>query len=270
MKKIIVSALTVLCAALLLSGCKKTDSENEVLRIGASPTPHAEILMFAQPLLKEKGVNIKIVEMSDYIIPNMALDSGDLEANFSQHEPYLIDFNAKNKLKNKLVSAGRVHFEPLGIYAGKSNDLQNIKSGAIIGIPSDPTNGARALWLLDSLGIIKVKEGTGFEATELDIIENPTKIIIKPLEAAQLPASLPDMDFGIINGNYALGAGVSDRVLATESKDSASAKTFANIIGVRDGDINNPKIKTLAEVLQSSEVKKYIEDTYKGVVIPVD
>lgn len=281
MKKLL---LTITLATITLVGCKKaqnqevtntTDSKAKEkttieLVVGASPTPHAEILAQAKNILAKKDINLTVKELSDYIIPNTALDAGELNANFFQHEPYLIDFNLKNKLKNKLVSVGRIHFEPLGIYAGKSNDLKNIKQGAVIGIPSDPTNGARALLLLDDLNIVKVNKDKGFEATEKDLLENKYNIKIKALEAAQLPVSLPDLDFAIINGNYALGANVTDKLLQTESKDSESAKTFGNVIAVRVNDVNKPEIKALVEALRSEEVKKFILDKYKGVVIPVE
>lgn len=266
MKKILL-ILTIAVLA-VTAGCKK-QAANELI-IGASPTPHAEILKFAMPYFEEAGIKVKIHEMNDYIIPNTALDSNDIQANYMQHEPYLINFNEKNKLQNKLVSAGKIHFEPLGIYAGKSNDLKNIKNGAIIGIPSDPTNGARALLLLDSLNILKINKDKGFEATELDITENPNNIKIKALEAAQLPVSLPDMDFAVINGNYALGAGVLDKVLTTESSDSKSAETFGNIIAVKEKDLQDERIKKIVEILKSEPVKKFISDKYKGVVLPLN
>lgn len=266
MKKV----LLILSFAVLAvtAGCKK-QAENEIV-IGASPTPHAEILYFAQPYFEKAGIKVKVLEMNDYIIPNTALDSNDIQANYMQHEPYLIDFNNKNKLKNRLVSAGKIHFEPLGVYAGKSSNIENIKNGATIGIPNDPTNGARALWLLDELGVLKINKNKGFEATELDIIDNPKNISIKAMEAAQLPVSLPDLDFAVINGNYALGAGVLDKVIVGESSTSTSASTFGNIVAVRESDLNNPQIQKIIEILKSDPVKQYIKDTYKGVVIPLD
>ena len=266
MKKV----LLILSFAVLAvtAGCKK-QAENEIV-IGASPTPHAEILYFAQPYFEKAGIKVKVLEMSDYIIPNTALDSNDIQANYMQHEPYLIDFNNKNKLKNHLVSAGKIHFEPLGVYAGKSSNIENIKNGATIGIPNDPTNGARALWLLDELGVLKINKNKGFEATELDIIDNPKNISIKAMEAAQLPVSLPDLDFAVINGNYALGAGVLDKVITTESSDSKSAETFGNIIAVKEKDLQDERIKKIVEILKSEPVKKFISDKYKGVVLPLN
>lgn len=266
MKKV----LLILSFAVLAvtAGCKKQSADKIV--IGASPTPHAEILYFAQPYFEKAGIKVKVLEMSDYIIPNTALDSNDIQANYMQHEPYLIDFNNKNKLKNHLVSVGKIHFEPLGVYAGKSTSIENLKEGASIGIPNDPTNGARALLLLDELGVLKINKNKGFEATELDIIDNPKKISIKAMEAAQLPVSLPDLDLAVINGNYALGAGVLDKVITTESSSSNSASTFGNIIAVKESDVNNPAIQKIVEILKSEPVKQYIRDTYKGVVIPLD
>lgn len=274
-KAILLLALSVL-SVLYLAGCDKKQQSGNVqknvssIKIGASPSPHAEILAYAAPMLKEKGITLEIIEFDDYVMPNNALDNGDIAANYFQHTPYLLDFNNKNKLKNKLVSAALIHFEPLGIYPGKTKDLKAVQKGWTIGIPSDPTNGARALWLLDSLGLIKIKSSAGFEATEMDIEANPNEIKIKALEAAQLPASLPDLDFAVINGNYALGAGIMNLVLATETKDSQSAKTFGNVIAVREADLNKPEIKVLTDVLKSERIRKYIEETYKGVVIPVN
>ena len=274
-KAILLLALSVL-SVLYLAGCDKKQQSVNVqknvssIKIGASPSPHAEILAYATPMLKEKGITLEIIEFDDYVMPNNALDNGDIAANYFQHTPYLLDFNNKNKLKNKLVSAALIHFEPLGIYPGKTKDLKTVQKGWTIGIPSDPTNGARALWLLDSLGLIKIKSSAGFEATEMDIEANPNEIKIKALEAAQLPASLPDLDFAVINGNYALGAGIMNLVLATEAKDSQSAKTFGNVIAVREADLNKPEIKVLTDTLKSERIRKYIEETYKGVVIPVN
>ena len=267
MKKILLALAAVL---VLVSGCKKQDAANDTIIIGASPTPHAEILKAAMPYFEEAGLKVKIHEMNDYIMPNNALDSNDIQANYMQHEPYLINFNEKNKLKNKLVSAGKIHFEPLGVYAGKSKDIKNVKTGAVIGIPSDPTNGARALLLLDSLNVLKVNKDKGFEITELDITENPNGVVIKALEAAQLPVSLPDLDFAVINGNYALGAGVLDKVLTTESSDSISAETFGNIIAVKEKDLQDERIKKIVEILKSEPIKQFINHKYKGVVLPLN
>lgn len=244
-----------------------TSGATTKLVVGASPAPHAEILEQVVPILAEQGIELEIKVFNDYVVPNTALNDGSLDANYFQHKPYLDDFNAKNGLD--LVSAAAIHFEPLGIYPGKSNDLAAIKDGAVIGVPNDATNEARALKLLEAQGLITLPEGIGFEAVPADIIDNPHKIKFVELEAAQLPASLPDLDFAVINGNYAVGANIADTVLVTESKDSDSAQTFANIIAVRKGDENRPEIKALIAALESEQIRTFILETYKGVVVPV-
>lgn len=276
MKKLIKSlAVTLIGATLLTSlvGCgSNTDTANatsdkNTLKIGASAVPHAEILEFAKPILAEKGIDLQIQVFTDYILPNTALDSGELDANFFQHQPYLDDFNTKNG--TKIVSAGAIHFEPLGLYPGKTASLDQIKEGASIAIPSDVTNEARALALLEAEGLITLKEGAGLSTTPKDIVSNPHNLKFVELEAAQVPRSLPDVDFGVANGNYALEADIADTVLASESKESEGAKTFANIIAIQEGKENDPIIKTLLEVLQGDDVRTFINDTYKGIVVPV-
>ena len=238
------------------------------LVVGASPSPHAEILNAAADLLKEGGFDLQVKEYTDYVQPNLALDSGDLDANYFQHKPYLDNFIAERGVK--LVSAGAIHYEPFGIYAGKSDDLSNIKDGAKIAVPNDVTNEARALLLLADNGIITLKDNTDIKATKQDITENPKNVEIIETEAAQIPRSLQDVDFGVINGNYALEAGlkVSD-ALAVEDKDSVAAKTYANVIAVREGDENSDKTQALMKALTSDTVKKFIEDTYEGAVVPI-
>ena len=195
--------------------------------------------------------------------PNLQLDAGDLDANYFQHTAYLEDFNAQNG--TKLVSAGAVHYEPMGIYAGKSSDLANIPDGAVIAVPNDTTNEARALDLLEYLGIITLSEDAGETATALDIDENPHNVEIIEVEAAQIPRQLVDVDFGVINSNYALQAGaeVTGTALATESTDVA----YPNVIAVREGD-EREELKTLVEVLQSDEMVAWINETYQGAVVP--
>lgn len=249
------------------SASETTSTEPITLTVGASPSPHAEILEFVKPLLAEKGITLNITEFTDYILPNTALDAGDLDANFFQHLPYLEDFNAKNG--TKLVSAAAIHFEPLGIYPGKSTSLEAIPDGAQIAVPSDVTNEARALNLLASLDLIKLKEGAGLAATPKDIIENPHNLTFVEVEAALVARTLSDVDFGIANGNYALEAKIADTVLVSEAKDSEGAKTFANILAVQEGKENDPGIKALIEVLTSNEVAEFINTTYNGLVIPV-
>lgn len=269
MKKTLKKSLAVLLAsALLLSfgGCS-SEKENKTIRVGASPAPHAQILEVCKEPLAEKGYTLEIVEFTDYVLPNQALDSGDLEANFFQHTPYLEEFCASNDMD--LVSAVKVHFEPLGIYKGQSDDLSNVKDGAAIAVPNDVTNEARALQLLAANGLITLKEGVGLTATKNDIVDNPHNIEIIEMEAAQLPRTLPDVDFAVINGNYALDADVIDSLLLTEDPASDAAQEFANIVAVRSGDEDSEAIKALIEVITSESVRAYIEETFGSTVVPV-
>ena len=237
------------------------------IKVGASPAPHAEILESIKPALAAEGVNLEIVEFTDYVIPNMALDEGDIDANYFQHYPYLADFNEKNG--TDLVSAGAIHFEPLGIYPGKTASIEALADGATIAIPNDATNEARALLLLEKLGLIKLADGVGLSATPLDITENTKNIKFEEIEAAQVPNVLPDVDLAVINGNYALGAGLAGKVLTTEDKDSEAAQEFANIVAVRTGDESRPEIQKLIAALQSDETAAFINEKYNGTVIPV-
>ncbi len=269
MKYIVKKAFSIaLAVSLLLSfaGCSES-SDSKTIRVGASPAPHAEILEACKDALAEKGYTLEIVEFTDYIQPNLSLDSGDLEANFFQHTPYLENFCENNG--TDLVSAVKVHFEPLGVYAGKSNDFSNISDGAQIAVPNDPTNEARALQLLADNSLITLTEGVGLNATVKDIIDNPKNIEILEIEAAQLPRTLADVDFAVINGNYALDADVIDSLLLTEDPSSDAAQEFANILTVRSGDENNEVTKALIEVLTSAETKAFIEKTYGSTVVAV-
>jgi D-methionine transport system substrate-binding protein len=237
--------------------------------VGASPTPHAEILKEAAKLLKNKGYELEIKEFSDYILPNTALADNQIDANYFQHEPYLKEFN-KEKGTN-LVSAGAIHYEPFGIYAGKIKSLEDLKDGATVAVPNDTTNEARALLLLQAQGLIKLKDGADITATQKDIAENKKNLKFREIEAAQLVRSLPDVDIAIINGNYALEGGLkTENALALEASDSLAAKTYANIIAVRKGDENREEIKALVEVLKSDEIKTYIKNTFQGAVVPLD
>ena len=239
------------------------------IKIGASPSPHAEILEAAKEQLAAAGVNIDIVEYNDYVQPNLAVDQGEIDANYFQHQPYLDDFNKENN--THVTSVGAIHYEPFGIYAGKSKDLSNIADGAQIAVPNDTTNEARALLLLEANGIIKLKDGAGLTATKQDIVENPHKVDILEVEAAQIPRSVDSVDFACMNGNYAIEAGFKPSdAIAQESKDSEAAKTYANIIAVADSNKDAEWAKKLVEVLKSDEVKKFINDTYDGGVVPVD
>ena len=240
----------------------------ETIRVGASITPHAEILNVVKPILAEQGYDLEVVEYTDYVLPNTATESGELDANYFQHQPYLDDFNAQNG--THLVSVAAIHYEPFAIYAGKSDSLENIADGATIAVPNDGTNEARALLLLEAQGLIKLREDAGFTATKLDIEENPKNLDIVEMEAAQLPRVLPDVDFAVINGNYAIQGGlkVAD-ALASESVESESAQTYANVLVVKEGNDNNPAILALVDALKTEEVRKFIEDTYEGAVVPM-
>ncbi len=277
MKKKIALILVLALTVLALAACggnsggdakEQGAADMKVLKIGASTVPHAEILNFVKPMLAEEGIDLQITEYTDYVIPNTAVESHELDANYFQHVPYMDSFNKENG--THLVSAVAVHYEPMGLFAGKSASLADLKDGATIAVPNDPTNEARALLLLQQEGLIKIKDGVGLNATPNDIVENPKNIKFFEAEAAAVARSLQDVDYATINGNYALEAGlkVSD-ALAVESKDSEAAKTFANIVAVYDGDQNRPEIQALCRALTSEDTRKFIEDTYQGSVVPV-
>lgn len=242
--------------------------ELEKLVVGASPAPHAEILEAAREVLASKGYDLEIVEYTDYVIPNNALDSGDLDANYFQHKPYLDSFNEQNG--TDLVSAGAIHYEPFGIYAGKTASLDALSDGATVLVPNDITNEARALLLLEAQGLLTLKEDAGLEATPTDIVDNPKNLEFVELEAALLPRSLPDEDIAVINGNYAIEAGLKmSDALAVEDSDSLAATTYGNVVAVRAEDAESDKTKALIEALTSPEVKEFIETTYEGAVVPL-
>ena len=267
MKRILLFALTAILILSLFAGCQSADDKKIV--VGASPTPHAKILEAAKEILAEKGYELEIKEFTDYVQPNLTLDSGDLDANYFQHRPYLDDFNKKHK--TKLVSIAAIHYEPFGIYPGKTKSLADLSDGAQIAVPNDTTNEARALLLLEAQGLIKVDPDAGLDATAKDITENPKNIKIMELEAAQLARSLPDVDMAVINGNYALQADLNaaEDALALEEENSPM-ETFANIIAVREGEEDSEKLKALVEALKSDKVKDYMEKEFKGAVVPVD
>jgi len=244
------------------------NKELKKIVVGASITPHAEILEVAKGILAAKGYELEIVEYSDYVQPNLALDYGDLDANYFQHQPYLDNFNKERGLD--LVSVAKIHYEPFGLYPGKTKKLEDLKDGAQIAVPNDGTNEARALLLLEAQGLIKLAEGVGMDATINDIVENPKNLEIIEIEAAQLARSLQDVDMAVINGNYAIQAGlnVSRDAVAVEAQDSLAAETYANIVAVRKGDENREEIKALVEALMSDEVRDFIESTYEGAVVP--
>ena len=241
-------------------------SELVKVKVGASVTPHAEILNAVKEELKAAGYDLEVVEFTDYVLPNTALEQGDLDANYFQHTPYLENFNEENG--THLVSVGKIHYEPFGIYAGKTSDLSAIPDGGSIAIPNDGTNEARALLLLEAQGLIKLKEGITFTATVLDIAENPKNLSIKEIEAAQLARSLQDVDAAVINGNYAIQAGLKVKdALAIEDKDSIAADTYANVLVVKEGHENDEATKALLAALQSDTAKKFMEEKYEGAVI---
>ena len=246
----------------------KAAGELTKIVVGASPAPHSEILSAAQEVLASKGYELEIVEYTDYVQPNNALDSGDLDANYFQHKPYLDSFNDQNG--TKLVSAGAIHYEPFGIYAGKSASLEEVPDKGTVLVPNDVSNEARALLLLEAQGLIKLKEDAGLEATKNDIVENPKNLDIVELEASQLPRSLSDGDIAVINGNYAIEAGlkVSD-ALAVEDSQSLAASTYGNIVAVKEGQEESESTKALIEALTSPEVKAFMEETYEGAVVPL-
>lgn len=252
---------TLLAAAFILVGATALAGE---LKVGATPVPHAELLNLVKEDLKTEGVDLKVVEFTDYVTPNLALAEGELDANFFQHFPYLEKFSNERGLN--LVSAGKIHVEPLGVFSQKIKDIKDLPNKATIAIPSDPSNGGRALILLHNNGIIKLNDSTNLYVTEFDIVENLKKLKFKPIEAAQLPRVLPDVEAAVINGNYALEAGFSpvEDSLLLEGAESP----YANIIAVKSGDESKEDIQKLLKALQSKKVSDYIGANYKGGVVP--
>lgn len=246
----------------------ETAEEKGTITIAASPTPHAEILEAAKPILAKQGWNLEITVFDDYILPNQVVDSGELDANYFQHIPYLDEFNEQQG--TQLVNAGGIHYEPFGIYPGTKKTLEEVADGDVIAVPNDTTNEARALLLLQDNGLITLKEGAGLTATVQDIEENPHNLKIQELEAAQVPRVVDEVAYVVLNGNYALQAGfsVAKDSIAYESADSEAAKTYVNVIAVKEGNENNEGIKALVEALKSDEIKQYINDNYDGAVIP--
>ena len=248
---------------------EKTQGDTVTIKVGASPAPHAEILAQAKEALAAEGIDMQVIEFSDYVQPNTALESGELDANYFQHEPYLISFNEENG--THLVSMGNIHYEPMGIYGGKTTSLTEVPDGAKVAVPNDTTNEARALLLLEANGLLKINADAGIKATKLDILENPHNLDIIEVEAAQLPRSLKDVDLAVINGNYAVGAGLSvNDALAKEEKDSLGAQTYPNIIAVKEGSESRPELQKLVETLRSDETKDFIAEKYQGAVETIE
>lgn len=272
MKKIaLLLTIALLAFSSFIAGCggNKTTpapsaTDKKTIKVGATAVPHAEILNVVKPILEKEGINLVIVEMSDYVRPNMAVAEKELDANFFQHIPYLTKFSAERKLD--LTYTAAVHIEPMGVYSKKVKNLNDLANGAEVGIPNDPTNGGRALALLAKAGIIKLKDGAGVTATVKDITDNPKNLKIRELEAAQLPRSLDDLTLAVINTNYALEAKLvpAKDALFIEQKDSP----YVNILTVRKGDENRPEIQKLTKALTSEEVKKFINEKYQGAIVP--
>ena len=245
-----------------------TSAESVTIKVGANPTPQAEILKAAQPALAEQGITLEIVEFNDYVTPNTAVEDGSLDANYFQHITYMNAFNESDG--THLVSVGTVHYEPFGLYAGKTDSIDALPDGAQIAVPNDTTNEARALLLLQQEGLITLNEDAGINATKADIVENPKNLEIVELEANQLPVRLQDVDMAVINGNYAIDAGLSvSDALAIEASDGEAATAYANVLTVKEGREDDPAIQALYAALCSDEVKDYMEETYGGAVVPL-
>ena len=250
------------------SASPSAGGETTTITVGASPAPHAEILEVAKDILAEQGITLEIQQFTDYVMPNNAVEDGSIDANYFQHITYMNDFNEENG--THLVSVAEIHYEPFGLYAGKTDSLDALADGAQIGVPNDATNEARALLLLEQEGLITLAEDAGLTATVLDIVENPKNLEIVEMEAAQLPQRLADLDMAVINGNYAIDAGLSIAdALAVEASDGEAAQAYANVLAVKEGNENNEAILALVDALQSDEVKSYIEETYSGAVVPL-
>ena len=272
-----VLAFTVAVSAAACTGADTSTVSSEtaseaaaaVIKVGANITPHAEILEQAKPILAEKGIKLEVVELEDSITPNTGVVEGSLDANYFQHVPYLEQFNSENG--SDLVSIGAIHYEPFGIYAGKTNDLSKLEDGAVVAVPNNVTNEARALLLLAQEGIISLKEEAGVNATVEDITDNPKNIEFKELAPEQLVSALPDVDIAVINGNYAIEGGLHvSQALAVEANDGVAAVTYGNIIATSPDKADDESLKTLVEVLQSDEISSFIRDKYDGAVVPLN
>ena len=277
MKKNLLTKTIALVAALSLTfsltACGNADTANAasttVIKVGANITPHSEILEQAKPLLAAKGISLEIVQLEDSITPNTGVIEGSLDANYFQHVPYLDQFNAENG--SDLVSIGAIHYEPFGIYAGRVKNLADLPDGALVAVPNNVTNEARALLLLAQEGLLKLKDGAGITATVEDIVENPKNIKFKELAPEQLVAALPDVDVAVINGNYAIEGGLHvSGALAVEANDGLAAQTYGNIIATSPAKKDDAALKELVAVLQGPEIKAFIEKTYDGAVVPLN
>ena len=269
MKKILAIALVALLTivSVFAQANSETQSSTTKIVVGATPEPHAALLSLVVDDLAAQGITLEVKEFTDYVTPNDAVEYGEIDANYFQHIPYLESFNTEHGYH--LVNAGGIHVEPIALYSSKYSSLSDIPNGAVIAIPNDPTNEGRALLLLQSAGLIKLKDNAGLEAIPLDIVENPKNLKFSEIEAATLPRILSDVDAAVINGNYAIPAGlVATRDgLFVEGADSP----YVNVIAVKAGNENNPAVKALVEALKSDEVKAYVAEHYKnGEVVLVD
>ena len=278
MKKILtlILALTMAVGLCACGGSAEEPAGNEpstgeavTLKVAATATPHAEILAQVVDVLAEQGITLEISEYSDYVTPNTAVEEGEMDANFFQHTPYMEKSNAEQG--THLVSVAKIHYEPMGIYAGKTASLEELPDGAVIAVPNDPTNEARALLLLEAQGLIEIDDAAGLDATPNDITSNPKNLQFKELEAPMLPQTVEEVDLSIINSNFALQGGLNpaEDALASESADSEAAHTYANIIAVKEGNENNEAVQALVKALQSDAVRDYINETYSGSVLPM-
>ena len=267
MKKIIALTLALVLALGLVACGAKTD--DKTITVAASSTPHAEILAVAKEVLAKDGWTLNVTEYADYVVPNNVVEDGEMDANYFQHQPYLDTFNAENG--THLVTVAAVHYEPFGIYPGQKSAIADLGAGDKIAVPNDGSNRARALLLLEAQGLIKLNEGVGMEATVLDIAENSLGLEIYEMEAAQIAGVLDSVAMGVINGNYALAAGLNagTDALATEDAASISATTYANILVVKEGNENSEKVQALKNALLSEEVKTFINENYSGAVVPI-
>ncbi|MGP1470627.1 MAG: MetQ/NlpA family ABC transporter substrate-binding protein [Schwartzia sp. (in: firmicutes)] len=277
MKKLFL-LLTALLLTLALAGCGDSGKPaapagsgsgaagaKTTLKVGATPVPHAEILEIIKPLLAKENIDLKIVEFSDYVQPNLALNDKELDANFFQHEPYLDNFVSEHK-EMKLKNAGGIHIEPMGIYSKKIKDLAALPEGASLAIPNDPTNGGRSLLLLEKAGLLTLKAGVGVKATVGDIAANPKNLKFQEVEAAQVPRTLDDVDAAVINTNFAMQVNLVPTKDAMFMEDKTSP--YVNIVAVRIGDEKRPEIEALMKALKSKEVKDFIDSKYKGAIVP--
>ncbi len=265
MKKLFALALAVVLC-LSLTAC--SSGGDKTIKVGATPAPHCEVLEVAKEVLAKDGYTLEIQEFNDYVVPNTAVEDGDLDANYFQHITYMNTFNDEHG--TSLVSVAGIHYEPFGLYAGKTATLEALADGAQIAVPNDPSNEARALQLLQQEGLIVLKEGVGLDATKDDIVENPRNFDIVELEAQLLPQTLKDVDMAVINGNYAIDAGLKvSEAVAVEAADGVAAEAYVNVLTVKKGNEQSEGIQALVKALCSAEVKAFIESTYDGAVVPL-